>query len=108
VPAPGAIRRVVKILLANETHFWHAILVNNVVDIENALRQLAPQDRWEVARWLLEDLQEDTNRHAEVQDSGENSGTTPPLPDYSARRRRIFGGKVLPNMVLASRAEEPW
>ena len=33
---------------------------------------------------------------------------TPPLPDYSARRRRIFGDKVLPNMVLSARAQEPW
>jgi len=32
----------------------------------------------------------------------------PALPDYGARRRRIFGTKVLPNMVLAARAEESW
>ena len=32
----------------------------------------------------------------------------PTLPDYVARRRRIFGDKVLPNMVLLSRSEEPW
>ena len=28
------------------------------------------------------------------------------LPDYSARRRLIFGGKVLSNMALVAREEE--
>ena len=77
----------------------------SVLEIEQALRQLPPQERWEIARWLLEDLQEGT---AEEQGSGDNGDQAPPLPDYSARRRRIFGSKVLPNMVLAARAEERW
>ena len=79
--------------------------MNSVLEIEQALRQLPPQERWEIARWLLEDLQEGTLSHAEGKSSGEQ---TPSLPDYSARRRRIFGNKILPNMVLAARAEEPW
>jgi hypothetical protein len=58
-----------------------------------------------VARWLLEDLL-DGAFPAKIQDSGDQGGHIPPLPDYSARRRRIFGSKVLPNMVLASRADE--
>src|SRR5208282_451766 len=82
--------------------------MNSVLDIEKALRQLAPQERWEIARWLLEDLQEGALSHAEGEGSGDNGGPTPPLPDYSARRRRIFGNKVLPNMVLVARAEERW
>jgi hypothetical protein len=82
--------------------------MNSVLEIEMALRQLPPQERREIARWLLEDLQEDALSPAESKGSGDNGGQTPPLPDYSARRRRIFGSKVLPNMVLAARAEERW
>jgi hypothetical protein len=82
--------------------------VNSVLEIEQALKQLPPQERLEIARWLLEDLQEATLSHADGKGSAENGERTPPLPDYSARRRRIFGSKVLPNMVLAARAEERW
>jgi hypothetical protein len=82
--------------------------VNSVSEIETALRQLPPQERWEIARWLLEDLQQSNPVKAESKSAGDNGKEAPPLPDYSARRRRIFGNKVLPNMVLLSRAEEPW
>jgi hypothetical protein len=82
--------------------------MKSVLEIEKALRQLPTQERWEVARWLLEDLRETNLSHAEGKGSGDNGGQTPPLPDYSARRRRIFGSKILPNMVLAARAEERW
>lgn len=75
--------------------------MNSVLEIEKALQELPPQERWEVARWLLDDLQEQAVPQVTAQ-------ATLPLPDYSARRRRIFGDKVLPNMVLAARAEEPW
>lgn len=82
--------------------------MNSVLEIETALKRMPPQERWEVARWLLDDLQEGTISHAEGKSSDANGERTPPLPDYSARRRRIFGSKVLPNMVLAARAEESW
>jgi len=82
--------------------------MNSVSEIEMALRQLPPQERWEIARWLLEDLQEGALSQAEGKASGDNGGQTPLLPDYSARRRRIFGNKILPNMVLLARAEERW
>lgn len=82
--------------------------MNSVLEVEQALRQLPPEDRWEVARWLLDDLQEHTARHATGKDSDETTQTPPPLPDYSARRRRIFGDKVHPNMVLVSRSDERW
>jgi len=75
--------------------------LNTVLEVKQALRQLPPEDRWEVARWLLDDLQYDAASQA-------TSQAAPPLPDYSARRRRIFGDKDLPNMVLAARAEESW
>jgi hypothetical protein len=80
--------------------------MNSVLEIETALRQLPPQERWEIARWLLEDLQDGALSQAEGKVSDDHGGQTPPLPDYSARRRRIFGNKVLPNMVLVARAEE--
>jgi hypothetical protein len=82
--------------------------MNSVLEVEKALRELPPEDRWEVARWLLDDLQEHTVSHATAKSSDETTQSPPPLPDYSARRRRIFGDKVLPNMVLAARAQESW
>jgi hypothetical protein len=82
--------------------------MNSVLEVELALRQLPPEDRWEVVRWLLDDLQEHAASHASVKHSDEHDQPPPPLPDYSARRRRIFGEKVLPNIVLAARAQEPW
>ena len=82
--------------------------MNSVLEIKMALQHFPPQERLEFARWLLEDLQETNICHTEAQGSDDKDGRTPPLPDYSARRRRIFGDKVLPNMVLVARAEERW
>jgi hypothetical protein len=78
--------------------------MNGVVEIESVLRQLPRQDKWQIARWLLEDLEE--NSHGQAAES--SPGSPVQLPDYAARRRRIFGEKILPNMVLAAREEEPW
>jgi hypothetical protein len=82
--------------------------MNSVLEIENALRQMPPEDRWEVARWLLDDLEEQAASQAGAKGSEGNGQATPPLPDYGARRRQVFGSKVLPNMVLAARGEESW
>ena len=85
--------------------------MNRVLEIELALRELPASDQWEIARWLLEELHHasDTQRESE---NGHPAGATArqaaALPDYAARRRRIFGDKVLPNMVLTARAEERW
>lgn len=74
------------------------------MEIETALRQLPRQDKWQIARWLLENLEEDAHGQAV-----EHTAVAPlPLPDYAARRQHIFGGKVLPNMVLTAREEERW
>jgi hypothetical protein len=72
------------------------------LDIEEALRQLPSHERLEIALWLLQGLKEGGVESAK---GGELS---PALPDYSARRQRIFGNKVLPNLVLATRAEDRW
>ena len=78
--------------------------MSNVQEIEAALRQLPAEKQWEVARWLLEKLEEEAGGATAT-----NKGSrAPALPDYAARRRRIFGDKVLPNMVLLSRSEERW
>jgi hypothetical protein len=79
--------------------------MSNLLELETALRQLPPQERWEIARWSLDDLQEATTSQAQGE-PGDKAVRTSLLPDYSARRRRIFGSKVFPNMVLAARAEE--
>lgn len=78
--------------------------MSKVQEIEAALRQLPAHEQWEVARWLLYKLEEGTDSATD----GQNGGRASALPDYAARRRRIFGDKVLPNMVLASRSEERW
>ena len=43
--------------------------MNTVLEVEQALRQLPPEDRWEVARWLLNDLQDHTASHATAKSS---------------------------------------
>ena len=78
--------------------------MSTVQEIETALRQLPAQEQWEVARWLLEELEEGTGEAG----TAKNGNGAAKLPDYAARRRRIFGEKVLPNMVLESRSEERW
>ncbi len=78
--------------------------MSKVLEIESALRQLPVQDQWEVARWLLDALEERIGTEAK----GQIGGSVPALPDYAARRRQIFGDKILPNMVLVSRSEERW
>ena len=89
--------------------------MNNVADIEAALQQLPRRDTWKIARWLLDYLEEHSegDHPTETPPSGNGSPavqvTTPvKLPDYAARRRRIFRDKVLPNMVLIAREEERW
>lgn len=78
--------------------------MNSVLEIEQALGKLPTQERLEIARWLLEDLQESSLGQIEAK----NGERTTAQPNYAARRRRIFGSKVLPNMVLEARAEERW
>jgi len=82
--------------------------VNTVLEIENALRRLPATDRWEVLHRILDELQAEVLDEASVKGSRQGSQPPPELPDYAARRRRIFGDKILPNMVLDARAEERW
>lgn len=86
-----------------EPRFWYRLVVSKIQEIEAALRQLPAQEQWEVARWLLDELEDRTESAVKAR-----NGSAPALPDYAARRRRIFGDKVLPNMVLVARSEERW
>jgi hypothetical protein len=77
--------------------------MSTVAEIEAALKQLPVQEAQNIARWLQKYLEQqgDTKTVAASQ-------TRLRLPDYAARRRMIFGDKVLPNMVLLGREEERW
>ena len=79
--------------------------MSKVQEIEAALRQLPAQQQWEVAYWLLDELEEENGSATK---EGQHARHAPALPDYAVRRRRIFGDKVLPNMVLLARSEERW
>ena len=82
--------------------------MKGVVEIESVLRQLPRQDKWEVARWLLENLEETAGANGPTESTAPPRAAKLALPDYAARRRRIFGEKVLPNLVLAAREQERW
>lgn len=89
--------------LATMPIIHYTVFVSKVQEIETALEQLPAEQQWEVAHWLL----------AQLEDAADNStagrgSSKPSLPDYAARRRRIFGDKVLPNMVLTARSDERW
>lgn len=76
--------------------------MSTAAEIETALKGLPLQDAHAVAQWLQIYLDQQIVNH-----------TPPPpaplrLPDYAARRRSIFGDKVLPNMVLLGREQERW
>ncbi len=79
--------------------------MKNVGEIEAALHRLSRQERWQIIHWLVEDLLEAGHSQEET---GSNGSQAPPQPDYAVRRRRIFGDKVIPNMVLAARTEDRW
>jgi hypothetical protein len=67
--------------------------VTNIQEIKEAIETLSLKERVELERLLRE------------------TGVSQPplgmnLPDQAARRRRILGDKVLPNMVLQEREAE--
>jgi hypothetical protein len=82
--------------------------VKTVPELESELKQLPPQERINIARRLLEELNETSIGIAGNVTSHDN--VRPPMaqPDYAGRRKRIFGDKVLPNLVIESRAEDRW
>jgi len=67
--------------------------MSTVSEIKAAIESLSPEERAELERLLRGDISKSSAR--------------PPLPDQAARRRRILGDKVLPNLVLEARHSEP-
>jgi len=77
--------------------------MSTVLEIESALEELPLEQAQEIARWL--------ETHISQRASSKTAFSKPAavkLPDYATRRRILFGGKVLPNMVLLSREGERW
>jgi hypothetical protein len=74
-----------------------------VTGIRNALKQLPMQEAQNIAQWLQKYLEHQG-------DTKVTSASEIPLrlPDYAARRRMMFGDKVLPNMVLLGHEQERW
>jgi hypothetical protein len=77
--------------------------MSTVAEIESALKKLPLQHAEQVAQWL-----EDYLKQQSLTKSAPTATQPVKLPDYAARRRQIFGEKVLPNMVLLAREEERW
>ena len=77
--------------------------MSTVTEMRDALKQLPVQEAQNIAQWLQEYLE----RQGDTQ-TPSVSQTRLRLPDYAARRRMIFGDKVLPNMVLLGREQERW
>jgi hypothetical protein len=77
--------------------------MSTVAEIETALKELPLQEAQKVAQWL--------QRYVDQQGrAGDPPARQTPgnAPDYAARRRRILGDKILPNMVLLGRDQERW
>ncbi len=64
--------------------------MSTIQEIKAAIEALSPAQRAELERLL----------HAPAEPA---MGKPLPQPDYAARRRRIFGNRVLPNPVLEAR-----
>jgi len=77
--------------------------MSTVAEIEIALKELPLQEVQEVARWLQKYLEQKHDGKAAL-----NNQAPIKLPDYAARRRMIFGEKIVPNMVLLGREQERW
>ena len=67
--------------------------MSTINELKSAIGALAPEERAELERWL--------------QDRAAQAPDVARLPDQAARRRRILGDKVLPNLVLEERHSEP-
>jgi hypothetical protein len=77
--------------------------MSTVVEIETALKELPLQEAQSIAQWLQKYLDQQSR-------AGNMSApqVSIKLPDYAARRQRILGNKILPNLVLLEREQERW
>jgi hypothetical protein len=65
--------------------------MSTVQEIKAAIETLSPAEREELERLLHQ---------------SPSPASPLPLPDQAARRRRIFGDRVLPNLILEARESE--
>ena len=77
--------------------------ISTVLEIESAVKELPIHEAQKLAQWLQDYVSRQTAAD-ETQPASEKCR----LPDYAARRRRIVGDKVLPNMVTLGREQERW
>ena len=71
--------------------------MESVQEIQRALEHLPSQQKWQIAQWLLEELQ---GASTEAMENGKVPITKSNLqPDYAGRRKQIFGDKVVPNLI---------
>lgn len=77
--------------------------MGTALEIESALKELPLHEAQKVATWLEQYLEGES-----VVKDGTPASIQSPMPDYAARRRLIFGDKVLPNMVILGREQERW
>jgi hypothetical protein len=80
--------------------------VHNATELERALKELPIEEKWEIAQWLLDELHSASRKSPQLTSDGQ----LPPIehPNYASRRRKILGNQVVQNMVIESRAEDPW
>jgi hypothetical protein len=77
--------------------------MSTITELETALKELPLEEAQNIAQWLQKHLEHQGDTKSPLA-----SQTRLRLPDYAARRRMIFGDKVLPNMVLLGREQERW
>ena len=77
--------------------------MSTVLEIESAVKELTIHEAQKLAEWLQNYVGKQTATGGVQSASAECK-----LPDYAARRRRIVGEKVLPNMVTLGREQERW
>ena len=77
--------------------------MSTVLEIESAVKELPIHEAQRLAQWLQSYVEKQT-----AADKTQHAQAECRLPDYAARRRRIAGDKVLPNMVTLGREQERW
>ena len=77
--------------------------MSTVLEIESAVKELPIHEAQKLAQWLQSYVEKQT---ATGGATAASAGCR--QPDYAARRRRIVGDKVLPNMVTLARDQERW
>lgn len=77
--------------------------MSTVLEIEFAVKELPIHEAQKLAQWLQSYVDQQT-----ACGKTECAPAECRLPDYAARRRRIAGDKVLPNMVTLGREQERW